>query len=145
MPRRRAISHVVAALLVALMVVGIALGLYAYFNGWFASKTGNLQTSENLLVIQSAYYNETNTGAGFVYEIDLYVANLGESDATIAFVTIADAATGKIVADHAANALIPANSVSKIVVPLNGPLSGVFEVKIIADDGSTAAYTLWAS
>ena len=84
MARRRAISYVTAILLITLMVVGIALGMAAYFNGWLSRPAASMHDSGGVLVIADGYLVDD---AGIV---KLYVANPSARVANVTSIYVRD-------------------------------------------------------
>jgi len=139
---RRGVSYLVTVVLMTLIAVALSTLLYAYFSGWIGERTSSTGPTGALSVVES-YYNSTNKS--FV----LYVRNDGTGDVnvTTAYVIASNGSviyTGTPVNDtNGHDNTIPPGSTIKLKVLVNKTLDpGVYQVKLVADDGSQVVTTV---
>ena len=164
---RKAISPIIATVLLILIAIATGIVIYAFAAGWVGTRFSEATGPQAILVIESAYYNGSTTNPYFV----LYVRNDGTVNVNISgayitspegTITYFNATTSKREFSSIANiygvfamnrtyfdapvkiypALIPANgSAVKIIIALNDELSvsrgSVYTIKLVATDGST--------
>jgi archaellum component FlaF (FlaF/FlaG flagellin family) len=140
---RRGVSYLVTVVLMTLIAVALSTLLYAYFSGWIGERTSSTGPTGALSVVES-YYNSTDQS--FI----LYVRNDGTGDVNIttAYViasngTVIDTGTpvNAETNDHN-NVVKPGSTIELKVQPDSSLDSGVYQVKLVADDGSQVVTTV---
>lgn len=130
----KAVSYLIAVVLVALVTVALGVALYAHFHGWIAEKAGSARAPEGVLVVETAYYNSTST------EFVLYVRNDGKAPVTIdrGYVTLPD---GTVRYKTGLNTPVKPGEV--VTIKINATELGisvgadeVYTIKLVALDGS---------
>lgn len=141
MKRRSGVSYLITVVLMTLVAVALGTLLYAYFSGWVGSRTGSISGPVGVLSVEEAYYNGTapdydfyiyvrNDGVGSVQIVRAYVTAPNGS------VTFVDLSSGNYVVAPGTTILV------KVDLGNSALASGVWTIKLVADDGSSVATTV---
>jgi archaellum component FlaF (FlaF/FlaG flagellin family) len=139
---RRGVSYLVTVVLMTLIAVALSTLLYAYFSGWIGERTSSTGPTGALSVVES-YYNSTDQS--FI----LYVRNDGTGDVNITTAYVI-ASNGTVIytgtpenESGGHNNIVPPGSTIKLNVTVNKTLDpGVYQIKLVADDGSQVVTTV---
>jgi hypothetical protein len=146
----RAVSYLLAVVLVAVITIALGVTLYAYYNGWIGSKTAAATGPEGVLVVESGYLDNSTGSPEFV----LFVRNDGKAPVKIerAYITAPNGTVVPVasitVTDLSGNTNITTlnpGSVAKVAVGTTGLIINpdeVYTIKVVAHDGSEAVTTI---
>lgn len=136
MKRRSGVSYLITVVLMTLVAVALGTLLYAYFSGWVGSRTGSMGGPVGVLSVEEAYYISSNKS------IVIYVRNDGVGTVNIVRYYLT-APNGTVTAGTISSPVsVDPGSTAQVTITLNNPSSGVWAVKLIADDGSSVATTV---
>ena len=133
---RRAVSAVIATLL--LMVLAVAAGalVYAYAMGWLGSATRSPKTGYGQLQFISLYADADDD------KIKIYVRNVGGIDLTLdassIYVDGVKYANGTAITSHS----LTANSVAYLEVSVTVAADTFYKVTVTATDGTTVSQSV---
>ncbi len=140
----RGVSYLVTVVLMTLIAVARSTLLYGYFSGWIGERTSSTGPTGALSIVES-YYNDT-TDHSFI----LYVRNDGTGDANITTAYVI-ASNGTVIytgtpvnveTQNHNNVVSPGSTVELKVQVDSGLDPGVYQVKLVADDGSQVVTTV---
>ena len=139
---RRGVSYLVTVVLMTLIAVALSTLLYAYFSGWIGERTSSTGPTGALSVVEGYYDSKTNN-------FTLYVRNDGSNtvNVTNAYVvysngTVVPASVSNDTMGHHNNTISPGEIKKLYVNPGSTLPSGVYRVKLVADDGSQVVTTI---
>jgi len=131
---RKAVSPVIATLLLILIAVAAAVLVYVWVTGYATSITtaGTPELRESIKIEAIKYDDSTLT---------VYVRNVGDVSVTIDSIYIVNASTGNVItAATNKNVHIPVNDVKTVDIIKSG-LSGTYVVKVVTTNGVEASST----
>jgi len=138
MRKNKAVSPVIATLLLILIAVATAVLVYVWVTGYATSVTssGTPELREKIKIEAVKYEGTTLT---------IYVRNVGEKTVTIDYVYVLTADTGEIADTYNANKQISVNAVEEITATGISLTSGTtYVVKVVTTNGVEAAATFTA-
>jgi len=133
MRKNKAVSPVIATLLLILIAVAAAVLVYVWVTGYATSVTssGTPELRERIKVEAISYSASTLT---------IYVRNVGDVSVTIDYVYVIDAETGNVEATTDISQPIPVDQVARITMTAQN-LDGTYIVKVVTTNGVEAAST----
>lgn len=136
MKKRKAVSPVIATLLLILIAVAAAVLVYVWVTGYATSATSQPPAGRVALKIDAAYYTDDANK-----QIVFYIRNVGDTTATIDYVYVFSSDMKSLVASaptasiSGATTLTP-GQLGKITATLDASLgSGGYVVKVVTTDG----------
>ena len=139
MKRRSGVSYLITVVLMTLVAVALGTLLYAYFSGWIGSRTGSLAGPVGVLSAEEAYYSDSDTS------FYVYVRNDGVGTVQImrAYITAPDGTVHFKDISSGGYTVAPGSTVL-VKVPADdfSVTSGVWTIKLVADDGSSVTVTV---
>ena len=138
MRKNKAVSPVIATLLLILIAVAAAVLVYVWVTGYATSvtATGTPELREKIKIEAVKY--ESNT-------LTIYVRNVGEKTVTIDYVYVLTADTGEIADTYDADKQISVNAVEEITATGISLTPGTtYVVKVVTTNGVEAAATFTA-
>ncbi len=137
MRKNKAVSPVIATLLLILIAVATAVLVYVWVTGYATSVTssGTPELRERVKVEAISYSDSTLT---------IYVRNVGDVSVTIDYVYVIDAETGNVEATTDISQQINVDQVARITMTASG-LDGTYIVKVVTTNGVEAASTFTTS
>ena len=130
----KAISPVVATVLLVAIAIALALSLYAAQQGWLADQLAGLSRTSSTVVVEEAFYNGTG-------EFVLYVRNAGAENVNISRVYI-EHPDGyvELVNINPEITIAPGDVAAVSATSAKAITSGaVYRLQVVADDGATAS------
>ena len=135
--RRKAVSPVIAVLL--LIVIAVAAALLAYV--WITGYVGTLESGTTPAQIQEKIRIEAVKISGTTLA-SVYVRNIGDTTITLSAVYLIDASTGGVISSTTVSGTLNPGSVTALDAGLGTLSAGeTYVVKVVTENGVEATYT----
>ncbi len=148
MPRRlrKAISPIIATVLLILIAIATGIVIYAFASGWIGSRLNQSAGPQANLVVESGYYNAT--GKYFI----VYVRNGGGVPVNISrvYIQAPDGTVTLLTPGHGLSAAtgysleVTPNNVTALELTYTAKIGYTYKITVVGSDGSEASYTIRA-
>ena len=137
---RRAISPIVATLILIVIAVVAAVAVFGFIQGFVAQTTTNSQAPSSI-VIDAASVSGTDK------KVTVVVRNVGSTDATVVGIYVLNPSDLSLEASGTADTTVTAGKATVVTnTSLSGSItSGYVIVKVVTADGSSATYKVIAT
>lgn len=133
---RKAISPVVATVLLVAIAVALSLTVYSVQQGWLADQLAGLSKTTSTIVIEEGWYNAT-AGNEFI----VYVRNAGTETVNIsrAYIGHPDGEIELIAVNPEIPVAPDAVATVSLVSQKTIQAGAVYKIQVVADDGASAS------
>ena len=131
---RKAVSPVIATLLLILIAVAAAVLVYVWVTGYASSVTsaGTPELRENIKIEAISYDDGT---------LKVYVRNIGDTSVTIDYVYVLSAETNEVEATAKVDVDIGVNEVGEVSASVTLQSGKTYVIKVVTTNGVEAAST----
>jgi len=131
---RKAVSPVIATLLLILIAVAAAVLVYVWVTGYASSVTtaGTPELRENIKIEAISYDDDT---------LKVYVRNIGDTSVTIDYVYVLSAETNEVEATANVDVDIGVNEVGEVSASVTLQSGKTYVIKVVTTNGVEAAST----